>query len=222
MPKKKKREMEGSLVGSIVLGLVTALMGVLLGIFSLSMQSVAEVREMPKEVKPDTVYYVMGNDRGGDYKRKEVAFLEKVPGQIVLSEADLNRWAADTFKFSKPTGKDGESAGMIVMSPSAPSFRISDGVMQIGLSVEVDAFGKKNKLRYFAQGDFVRTADGFAFTPTRSYMGSAKLPPIGAASYVGSALLGVFKGTDRYQALNDAWTGLSSVSLDGSTLVLVR
>jgi len=223
--KKKKQESEGNFAASAVLGAVAAFCGLLLGIFTLAIKPVAEVREMPTEenIKPKTVYYVLGNDRGGDdYKRKEKAFLDRKPGTLILSEEELNRWAADTFKFAKPTKAEDEPAGMILMSPSAPNFRIKDGVMQIGLSVEVEAFGVSQKMRYFAKGVFEPSGAGYAFTPEMAYLGSAELPPVGVGSFVGGTLFGIFQNTERYAALHEAWISLAGVQMDGSKLLLIR
>lgn len=224
MPKKKKREAEGNLAASIILGLLTAVVGALLGIFSLAVQPVAEVREMPAEenIKEDTVYFIMGKDNRVPYKRKETAFVEGKTGQISLSEADLNNWAADTFKFSKPKPEEGESSNMILLTPSSPSFRIADSVLQVSMNVEVEAFGKKRKMKYFSKGDFTNTGMGYAFTPHVTYMGSAQLPPVGVASLIGDRLLDIFKQTERYPEFQKAWSSLSNVRLEGDQLILVR
>lgn len=211
-------------MGSVILGLVTALMGLMLGITSLALEPVTEVREMPKEdaIKPKTVYYITGKESGGSYKGQERAFLERRPGAIAMSEADLNRWAADTFRFAQPTPEEQENAGLITMRPSAPNFRLFDGQMQIGLNVEVDAFGNEYKVRYFTTGYFATAGAGYAFIPTDSYMGSAHLPPQAVAPLFASTLFGVFQNTEQYPVLYEAWISLSIVSIDGDKLVLTR
>ncbi|GHC02608.1 hypothetical protein [Cerasicoccus arenae] len=224
MAKKKKKSSEGSLGGSIVLGAVTALIGLFLGILALALDPVSEMRDQPAEdkIEAKTVYFILGKDRGGNYKGKERAFMERQTGALRLSEEELNRWAVDTFKFSKPKKGEEENVGMINLKPSAPNFRITDGIFQIGMSVEVIAFGQKHKMRYQAKGDFVPTAEGYAFEPSSSYLGSAHLPSVGVAPFVGDTLFGVFQNAEQYAALHEAWISLTSVTIDGNSLVLVR
>lgn len=221
--KNKKSASEGSVAGSIVLGVISAAVGALLGIVSLSTVSVTEVRDLPPpdKIEPDTIYYVSGKERGGSYDSKERAFLEGRPGAIRLAEADLNRWASNTFKFAKP--KPGEEAGgLLTMRPSAPNFRIADGKLHIGMMVETVAFGESKKIRFQTEGEFVSSGGEYVFQPRSTYLGSAHLPPAGFASMVSSMLLSPFRQSEQYTALSEAWRGLSQVAIDGDTLVLVR
>ncbi|WP_309381437.1 hypothetical protein [Cerasicoccus frondis] len=221
--KIKKEASEGNFATSLVLGVITAFVGLLIGVGALAVKPAAEVRNMPDEdkIEPKTVYYVIGNDRGGEYKALLRAFLEQKPGAIKLSEEDLNRWASDNFKFSK--AKQGEEeGGFLTLKPNTPNFRIANGIMTIGMTVEVAAFGKSEKLRFQTSGVFVPAGGGYAFQSFDSYLGSAHLPSVGIAPVVSGTLYGVFENTEQYPALNQAWMTLSNVSLEGDALLLVR
>lgn len=220
---KKKQASEGNFYSSLGLGVITALIGMLLGLLSLSVQEATEVRQMPDEekIEPKTVYYIIGQDRGGNYKGMLRAFIEQQKGTIRLQEQDLNRWASDNFKFGGPKGAE-EEAGLITLKPTAPNFRIANGIMTIGMTVEVGMFGSSHKMRYQTTGVFEPSGSGYAFQPFDSYLGSAHLPPVVVGPTVSGALYGVFTNTEQFPALHNSWLGLSNVSLDGDSLLLTR
>jgi len=223
MPKKKKVEPQGSFAGSLILGVLVAAIGVALGMFSLAVEKVDEVRQMPKEeeIKKRTVYFVSGKDRGGSYRVKEEAFLSGKPGMLKLTEADLNAWAGNTFKFVRPANEEDTGGGFASLKPSAPNFRIQDGVFQIGIAVNVDSMFLNDKMRYFAKGGFDRQGDAFVFVPAVSYLGSAKLP-MGVESVFGASLLAVFEQNEAFARYAEAWKGLSEVRVEGDELILIR
>ncbi|MGE9296959.1 MAG: hypothetical protein ACQKBV_11785 [Puniceicoccales bacterium] len=222
MPKKKKVQSQGNLAAAIVLGALTALIGAALGIVTLSLVKVEEVRGMPKEeeIEKHKVYYVFGKDRGGNYRAKEQAFLSGQKGMLRLTEEDLNGWVGNTFKFVKPP-KGEEPAGLVVLKPSSPNFRINDGVLYIGMPVEVEAMGSEHKMRYIAEGQFVQAGDEFVFNPETVRLGSAKLPPVVADS-IGQSLMELFKDNEDFPPYDKAWESLSQVRVEGDELVLIR
>ncbi|WP_309395842.1 hypothetical protein [Cerasicoccus maritimus] len=224
MPKKKKKKeaSEGNFMTALVMGIITAVFGMVLGIASLAVEPAAEVRNMPEpdKIEPKTVYYVIGKDNGS-YKGLLRAFLEQKPGTIKLSEEDLNRWAADNFKFSN--NKAGEDdAGLVTLKPTTPNFHIANGIMTIGMSVEVSVFGKKQKMRFQTSGYFAPSGSGFSFQSIDSYLGSAHLPPVAVYPAVSNTLYSVFENTEQYPGLNLSWVTLSNVALDGDALLLTR
>ncbi|MEO0794077.1 MAG: hypothetical protein AAFX93_02890 [Verrucomicrobiota bacterium] len=226
MPKKKKqkKESEGNMLGAAIVGVVVAIFGMFLGIGTLALEDVKEVRDMPAEDKitPDTVYYVIGKDKGSAYKGDEQAFLDGKVGIIRMTEEELNDWAGDNFKFGRPKPGE-EQGGFITLRPSTPNFRIQEGVLQVGMSVEVIAFGKNYKVRYQAKGNqFIDDGLGFVFKPDIAYLGSAQLPPVVVSGSLADMLFQVFEQSEQYAKFNEAWRGLSNVAVEGNELVLVR
>lgn len=221
---KEKAEAARSITfgGALVASLFSLLLGVAIGFINLATTPVTEVRDLPPpdERKDRTVYYVVGQDRGGSaYRTKLTVLLQEQPGTLKFNEGDLNAWARDTFKFGTNTE---QSTGLIQIKPAAPRFSIRDSKLTISMPMEVDAFGQNRRVLVQAQGTFSDESGTWVFLPEDTHMGSASVPDGLLANALRDSLLGIFKSTEEYTTLNEAWHKLSQVTLTGDELILVR
>lgn len=226
---KAKEAREASLGGALIAAAISLVLGVLLGVANLASIPVTEVREMPpeEEINKDIVYYVQGQERGGNsYRSKEAALYDSRPGSVAFNEAELNTWSRNTFKFGAPKAPaapgEEESDTYITLKPAAPKFRIHDGLINISMSLEVDAFGYSQKLLAQSEGTFSDDTGAWEFVPVNTYLGSARIPPEVAAPQLVSQLMKVFEQSKDFEKLYAMWNGLTGIDLSGDELILVK
>ncbi len=212
----------GSLGGALLLGGLSALLGFFLGIAHLAHQPVELVRTLPAadERAPRTVYYVAGQDRGGaGFRTVQAQLLSGEPMAARLSEAELNAWSRESFRFD---AEDASIArGLIAILPAPPRFHMTDDVMHIGMNLNVSLFGREQEMTYQALGDFVQNGD-FRFKAAEIYLGSARIPTVILGPLLNYILLRPFEYAETWQTLRPAWSGLSDVAVESSNLVLLR
>ncbi|WOO39856.1 hypothetical protein [Rubellicoccus peritrichatus] len=223
---KAKEAREASLGGALVLAAISLLLGILLGVYNLAAIPVNEVREMPpeEEIQKDVVYYVQGQERGGNsYRSKEAALFDSRPGSVALNEAELNTWSRNTFKFGAPAkpGEEEEET-YVTLKPAAPKFRIHDNLINISMSMEVEIFGKSQKVLVQSEGTFSDATGVWEFVPLHTYIGSARIPPDVAAPQLVSKLMNVFEQSEDYEKLYAMWNNLSGVEVSGDELILAK
>lgn len=227
MPKLSQKEKDalnrstGNLFISLFFALICMLFGLFLGIANLAIIPVSTVSKMPDadKIESHTVYYVQARDRGGSsYKGKETTLLGDRKGNIVLSGAELNTWARDSFRFTKP---DDEGKPVVII-PSAPKFNINEGTINMAVNLEIEVFGKRYDVLYQTQGTFQVLAGKVIFVPEQSYLGSARLPNEIISPLVSDYVLSIFKGPEKSQEILDAWDDLSDVRVEGNLLTLVK
>jgi hypothetical protein len=226
MPRKGQQQKDaenrgtGSLVISLVLAVLCVAIGFLAGVVHLALIPVQTVRVMPKEIEPHTVYYVQNTGGAApSYKTKQTALLDAQGGTVSVSTAELNTWAADTFRFAKMPG---EQEGGLVLIPSAPKFNISDGTLNMAVMMEVKTYGKSHKMLFQTQGTFAQGSAGVEFVPEESYLGSAKLPREVVTPLVSDFIYRIFTRAEASQPVVDAWNELSDVRIEGNALTLTK
>ena len=196
---------------------LSLLLGALLATTYLVVQPVETVRALPKEPDPDKIYYVIGSNRstqGQQWRQKRQRLVEQGPIEIDITEDELNTWMASSE--SKP---DGEAEAGIFVAKSI-NFRISDGVMQIGLPCTFSLAGISRDIVVQAQGTFERAGDVYAFKPDRLMLGTldaTKLPLVGDLVY--RRLLAAQPIPEELVA---AWKGLDRVDVEGNVVKLAR
>ena len=229
MSRKRQKEKDienrsaGGLIVSLILALLCALVGFVGGVVHLALIPAQTVRKQPTgdERKPHTVYYVQPTTGSApSYEMKEQALLGAQRGTITLTAAELNTWAADTFRFAKPPS---EMEGSVVMIPSSPKFNFAeDGTLSMAVMLEVKTYGKSHKVLFQTQGTFTMGAEGPEFVPEESYLGSARLPREVVTPLIGDFIYKIFSSAEASWPLQDAWNQLSDVRIEGNTLKLVK
>lgn len=232
MAKKSEKEKaakarEATLSGALLAAALCIFLGLLYGGYSLAITPVTEVREFPAEdeIEPNTVYFVQPSERGGSgYKAREAALLSNKAGTIQLTEGELNTWSRNNFKFGAPKkpGEEEES-GYIEIKPSAPKFRIDKGgTLNMSMNIEVTAFGLSEKMLLQSEGTFNNNSGVWAFSPSRTYIGSAPVPNAGLAPQLLSRVYKLFENTETFKELYPAWNNLSQVKVTDNTLILLK
>ncbi len=216
---KEKQAREATLGGSLFMAIISALIGLLAGIWTLAGTPAIEVRDMPPEDKqePGAVYLLRGADQASvGYRPKLDLMLSGRPDTYSFSEKELNTWARDTFRFAT-AGSDNE--GLIRIVPAAPNFRLTENGMQIAVNTEVAAWGNSRKLWYQVRGVFDNGQGVPGYKVDETFIGSAKIPPVGMAALLNMQVLRMFKGMPEAEKLLNLWSRLASVRVENGALV---
>lgn len=220
MNKKLERELNGPSATEVILGAVLSLvLGAALAAVYLVLKPVSTAKELPKEPVEGVVYYLEGSrdsSKAREALTKRKNFIEG--GTIALSEDELNTLVAAVAPAAKADAKAAASTATQSVAAGAPNFRIRDGVLQIGLPVNVNVAGFSRRVIVQARGGFEKHGDLFAFEPSEFYVGSCPLQNLPAAKgIVTKKVLGAVVVPEELAA---AWSRLSDVTIDGSTLKL--
>ena len=214
---KVDRAVHGPSWAEVILGAVLSLLlGVVVGAVLLILKPVAVVKETPKEPVAGTVYYVEGR-KGDANQAKQVLAKRKalMEGQsIQVTEDEINSLVAS----AKAGEKAGEAKAAETVTAGTPNVRLHDGVMQVGVPVEVSVLGVQQRIIAQARGGFEKRGDVFAYEPSEMYFGSCpvqRLPFL--ASYVREKVLASQNVPEDIAA---AWSRLTNVAVEGNKLTL--
>ncbi|MBI3885646.1 MAG: hypothetical protein HY302_07960 [Opitutae bacterium] len=239
MNKKIDRALYGPGVIEVALGAVLGLaLGVVVACVFLLFKPVKVVKEPPKEAEAGVVYYQPGSEnlnKGRGWVQKQQALL--AGGAVELSEEELNAWAASRHpgaaSATKPAapakpgakpapGKPGPPAAAPApekfLTVGAINFRLKDGRMQLGTKVTLSAFGVAQDFPVIVTGTFAKNGATFVFNAETLYVGSCplhKLPGVAGPLLRKAAALEPIP-----DELRAAWSRLTTVAIDGSTLRL--
>lgn len=248
MASKLDKQLYGPGPLEIMLGAVLGLfLGVLLACVYLVAKPVKVVKEMPKEPEKGVVYYLDGSRDSAKARALPGKRQSFIAGSTVsLTEDELNAWVATWSSAlpaaqpsapakspakpeAKPPAKPGEkpaqpaaatvaSQGMLV--PTAPTFRIRDGKLQIGVQCKINlaAYGFAKDLIVQAEGGFKKSGDHFVFAPDTVYLGSCPVHKLVAV--VGplvDKITGLYAPPDE---IKGAWDKVKDVAVEGNTLKL--
>ncbi|AKC82152.1 hypothetical protein IMCC26134_04000 [Verrucomicrobia bacterium IMCC26134] len=153
------------------------------------MRPVEVVRALPKEAVKGTRYYVEGPDAsasGTKWKTKLKRIGDQKSGEIAFSDADLNAWAANTFK--KVELEKGAAPSFALLA-GIPNFRVEGDQLQVGTVNDLIVLGGVCKLVIEAKGSFTKGANGWSFIPTEVYFGGL---PTHKFPLLNSMLMGKF------------------------------
>jgi hypothetical protein len=199
--------------------LLSVIVGVVLATAYFVFKPVTKVKELPKEPVAGTVYYIEGSRDYGNARRlaaKQKFFLRG--GSVVLNEDELNS-AANPVTAPLPPGTEPPPPANGV-TPGAPNFRIHDGLLQVAVPVryKYDAFAIDQTLLVQAIGTFARRGEGIVFVPKKMYVGSCPLEKMPQAM---EFLMKKFFDKQTFPPdIVAAWSKLSEVTIEGSTLKL--
>ncbi len=215
MDKQHQRALYGPGWVEVILGVgVSLLAGVILGAVWLIFKPVVVAKELSATAAPGSVFYYPGATNPSaarTWMRKKQILAEGQTGEFVLTEEELNAWAADTMKSSPP---DATAA----VSPSQINFRIADGILQVATPVSVDLLGISLPVVIQARGDFHKAGDVFTFAPHEMYLGSLathRIPGLADRTLRYLARIHPFP-----QDVTDGWKKLAAVSIEGKQLRL--
>ena len=214
--------------GEVIFGAVLSLvLGAALALGCLVVQPVQTVKLLPNDRPAGTVYYIEGShnaDNGKQWMRKKQLFIEG--SSVALNEDELNAWIdAETAPLPPAPPAPGQkgakraaTAGIIELG--TPSFRIDDGMLQIGSmgTLNLDWWGIKQTIIVQVAGRFVKKGGVFAFEPGQFYVGSCPVHRLlGLGGLAFNRLLAKVKAPED---IAEAWKKLSDVSIEDNTLKL--
>ncbi len=197
-------------VTRIIVAVFSIVMGATLGTLFLALKPVVKLAADVElgAPAPDVVYCFEGkreNERtpiaSDTYNRFLSGFSVKV------DEIDLNALRLTEF----------ESSGSFYKI-SAPSFRLRDDQLQIGVSMHLYVYGYLIATLVQTRGTFVRKGGIFAFDPQTMWIGSC---PVHRLPLLGSPVMDKVIGSQTWpETVVTAWTKLSEVRVSDSSLSL--
>jgi len=227
--------MHGPGWGEVILGAALSLaLGVVLGAVLLVLKPIKQVKELPKELERNTVYYIEGSHDSSKAKQalpKRKAFAE---GQsVTVTEDEINSLiggpatppaatppakAGDKKAPEKKDDKAAAAASGEMLATGSPNVRLHDGKMQVCVPVSVNVLGVGQTVTFQARGDFEKRGDVFVFTPDQLYLGSC---PVQRLPFLQGFVVKKFLESQPIpEDIATSWRKLASVSVEGSTLKL--
>ena len=222
MKSKLQRKIDGPGWFEVIFGAaLSAVLGVVLAVVFLVLKPVTEVKELPKDPIAKMVYYVEGTRETS--KTRELSAKRRLiadAASVGLNEDEINTLVMPAV--AAPTPKVMElpqpapTTGF--MTPGLPNFRIREGVMQIGVPIQLNALELQQKVILQMRGGFRKDAETVVFAPGELFVGSLPLEHVPAAK---DALLKyLFAKAAVPEELVNAWRNVSDATIDGSILRL--
>ena len=224
MSARTKKKYTGPSLLEVVLGAaLSVILGVALGAAYLVFKPVQSVKSVPKDAPSGAVYYIQG---ARDFNNaREVAEKRKVlvaGGSVGVDEGELNTFLDSA---NSPDSGGAPAKGAKAPPPSPKAFevgalnaRIHTGRIQFSDTVKFNVFGVTGSVVVQADGDFKKSGSVFAFDPDVIYVGGCPVQRLlFFRDWILSKLLFAQPVPDDIAA---AWSKLSDVTIDGSTLRL--
>ncbi len=214
---KKSSEALGTLL-QLVLGIIG---GVLICAMWLVFKPVTVLDDPPDADRTPTdrheILYVRGRPgRGTQGARKQRAFLDRVPGEIVLAEEDVNQWLTSAYSAKDRTIP--VPVTDFTLGPRVPAVRLVGNEMEIGLEVALDKEKGGRKVFAQARGGFISRNGRQVFAPRKIYLGSCPLPWNLGGKLLFEKLEALYPVSER---VANAWSTLGEASVENSRLHLV-
>lgn len=183
------------------LAVIAALCGCALAVAHLIFKPVETAMSLPPAHQRDAsrVYYIPGSRdsaKGSQWVRKRRQILAAAPGEITLTEDELNAWFSASTHV-RQARKSSRAAGEFV-EIGQPDFRIADGLMQIATPATLRLWGSNLPLVVQLRGNFARTSpppdtglpDVVMYVPQEIFAGALPLHRIpGAADFLANYIL---------------------------------
>jgi hypothetical protein len=216
--KKIERALYGPSWTEVLLGAALSIvLGVALGATHLVLKPVKSVRELPKEIAANTVYFIEGSkdsSKGRGWLLKRQAILQAQA--VDLTEEELNTAIATPTEKPKADAAPAAPAADAMLSPGALNFRIAEGQLQMAIPVKISLLD--TTLIVQAKGSFEHKGDGFRFVPSQFYVGSCPVQRLPIVQ--GLLLKRLYEGMKAPEDLSAAWAKLSEMNLAGRVLKL--
>ena len=200
------------------------LIGLILGFTDLALQPVSLVNQIATDKqKENTVYLIRGQKTNtSNYRSVESQLLQGASSLYRLTEGDLNKWSSDRFGSTQS-----DKEGFIIINKTSPDFRISDDELQISSRIsvvypDIPLINKLKPLEFFfhCKGQFVKGDKKWEFVPGYAYIGSAPLPKYFFTPFATSRFIKSFDKDNDFATYDEMWSGLDSVRIKGSELIL--
>ncbi|MCC5805386.1 MAG: hypothetical protein JJU00_03565 [Opitutales bacterium] len=233
MAPKKKEERPVGLTAVMVLAALAVFLGAALAFSSLAVDDVREVNAPPPpdEREPGQAYWVKGDPGTGTQRWRTVrsGILTGFEGEVVLSEGDVNQWSRAHLVpgTGTPAGGDGDEVRPPTLfglraSATAPDFRIEDGRLHVGTTLNVAVPGGDRRMVYQVSGTLRETADGLRFRHENSLLGRAPLGYVPVLSSVfAREVRGLFAALEEAGEIGPHLRRIESASIEDGELVLV-
>jgi hypothetical protein len=201
---------------SVTLGAVLGVaLGVALAAVYLALKPVIQSTIPPEFAANSEVYFVPGavnSAKARQWSRKNQLLSEGGPADILFCEEELNAWAASAIAKTPP--------GLIsLVTPESVNFRITGGVLQIGLLGNVHVFDLSLPLVIQMRGKFTPGSAGFVFAAEELYIGSLPLHSVpGLPQWV---LLRVLAAQQVPEGLTAMWRKLKLVAVEDNALHII-
>lgn len=227
MSKASKADSHGPSWTEVILGAVlSAVLGVALAAVYLVAKPVTTAKDLPKEPAANVVYYLTGSSDGSKAQKaigKQNLFAQG--RSVEFTEEELNALAGPPAPATPAKGKPAAPAAPASAAAPAsglttgtPNFRIRKGEMQIAVPLHIGFNGLDVDVVMQARGGFVRSGDGFVFSPNEVYLGSCPVQRLPVAQ--GWVMGKILAAKAIPEGVVAAWGKLADVKLDGSTLRL--
>jgi hypothetical protein len=209
---------------------LSVVLGALLAFMHLVFRPVEMVSVVPKEPTAGVRYCIQGangSSSGPRWKIKVQRLADKIPGEFMFSEGDLNAWAESTFQKAGAPAAPATPAAAAAAQAAAPSFalvsgvpnfKITGGKLQIASINDLFLLGGVSKLVVEAKGTFVKGAEGWDFVPSEFFLGglpTRKLPML--TSFLVSRFS---KSKAASPELANVMARASAITIEGSSLVV--
>lgn len=241
------RALYGPSIYEVTIGALLSIgLGFVLAMVFLILKPVSVVKEPPKEDEriQGEVYFVEGRidaTRGRQWIRKRQMLTDGTPGEVALSEEELNAWLsagnpakpAEKKPAPKPVAPAKAPAGKAGAPPpppaqsevpdelltiETPNVRIRDSVFQVGVPGSLNLISLSFPVVVQARGTFEKVDDVWVFKPSELYFGSMPLHRIpGTTDLVSKKLMK--SGIVPDDVLN-AWKRVAHVAIDDKLLKL--
>jgi len=189
---------------------LSIVMGVAFGVLILALKPVVKLApDVELDVSaPDVVYYLEGKRDNARTRIAADTYKHFLAGNSVkVDEVDLNALRLTAL----------ESSGSFYKI-SAPSFRLRDDQLRIGVAVNLYAYGYPITTVVQTTGTFARKGEIFAFEPQTMWIGSC---PVHRLPLLGRPVMDKVIGSQPWpETIVTAWTKLSDVRVSDSSLSL--
>ncbi len=196
-----------------------ALLGVALGVgvasLYLVLKPVAVLIKPPEVVTTSEVSFVQGafnSAKARQWTRKHQLLAEGRSTDLLFCEEELNAWMASAVAKTPS-----DSTKLVI--PEQVNFRITGGIIQIGVLGKWQALELSQPLVIQARGKFVPGAAGFVFTADEFYIGSLPLHAVpGLPQWV---IQRVLAAQNLPAELTAMWAKLKLVAVEDNALHIV-
>jgi len=180
----KNKEIKSPGVIEVLIGMgLSMMLGALLAVAHLVFRPVEVVRGLPKEPADGVRYQIEGassSSAKGRWVGKVKSIRDKVSGEVLLNESDMNAWSGATFQQAEvPVDKPPSFA----LVSGVPNFRVDGDKLQVGSVNDLYIYGGIAKLVVGVKGGFVKSAGGWEYKVSEFYVGGFpvhKVPMISA------------------------------------------
>jgi hypothetical protein len=169
-------------ISAFVGAVLSLVLGAILAAVHLAAQPVEVLKTAPKEdEEAGKLYCVLGtpgSPSGRAWRTKHDALTENTRGEVVLTEAELNAWAENTFEPAKL--EDDVKGRTLMILAGAPNFRFVGTELQIALVNTFNFFGSEYPLVLQARGGFEKADSGWRFVADEARLGALPLHKVPA------------------------------------------